>query len=137
MYTQQDTRKEVEHFKKILNEMADLKERKANDYGNSWKLGGLQGLLWQINSKVFRINNIIKRGVETRNEPLKDSFKDLANYAVMAVQLLEMGDIDDVFSTFGESDKIESIDDIKVKLTQARHEIEHTDTTMAERMANE
>lgn len=101
-YNEQDTKREVEEFKEIVAQMVALKEKKAGDYGNSWKVFGLTGVVYQIASKFIRIWNLHNSKKIPNNEALEDSFIDIANYAIMAVQLIRSGQKGDVFSGFGE-----------------------------------
>lgn len=100
-YDHPDTELEIRQFKKIADSLVELKARKANDYGNSWRVFGLMGIVYQIGSKFIRIWNITNRGIATRNEPLRDSFRDIAVYAIMAMQMLDDGFTGDAFTNFG------------------------------------
>jgi hypothetical protein len=51
--------------------------------------GALNGLRVRIYDKVSRINNLIDSGKEPENESLHDSFLDLANYAIIALMVLD------------------------------------------------
>lgn len=51
--------------------------------------GPLNGLRVRIFDKVSRINNLIDTGATPDNESLHDSFLDLANYAVIALMVLD------------------------------------------------
>lgn len=82
---------EKEQFIAIIESIKELRLRKSADYGNSWKIFGLMGVVYQIMSKSIRIWNLTKKGETTpTNESLRDSFIDMANYAIMAVQLIDM-----------------------------------------------
>ena len=76
----------------ISDELTSLLIKKHKDYGAtniSMSPGGpLNGLRVRIWDKVARINNLIDSGVEPENEPLEDSFKDLANYSLIALMVL-------------------------------------------------
>lgn len=78
---------------KYFGDSADLLLRKHRDYGPkniSLAPGGaVNGLRVRIWDKVARINNLIDKGVEPENESLKDSFQDLANYAIIAMIALD------------------------------------------------
>ena len=81
----------VIRFRKIVNEMADLYEKKNKNYGNSFgelfeKLGPISGLV-PLHNKLDRATNLVNGGVNNF-ESLEDTFKDLACYAVM--NLIEM-----------------------------------------------
>lgn len=78
-------------FRTIVNEMADLYEKKNSNYGDSFgqlfeELGPTAGLvpLW---NKLHRATSLIK-GNKNNFESLEDTFKDLACYAIM--NLIEM-----------------------------------------------
>lgn len=66
---------------------------KHKDYGPkniSQSPGGpLNGLRVRMHDKVARINHLIDTGAKPENESLKDSFVDLANYAIIALLVLD------------------------------------------------
>lgn len=51
--------------------------------------GALNGLRVRMHDKLSRINHLIDSGAEPQNESLKDSFLDLANYAIIAMLVLD------------------------------------------------
>ena len=51
--------------------------------------GPLNGLRVRMWDKMARINNLVDNGVKPENESLKDSFLDLANYAIIAMIVLD------------------------------------------------
>ena len=51
--------------------------------------GPLNGLRVRIHDKVARINNLIESQKVAQHESLEDSFKDLANYAIIALLVLK------------------------------------------------
>lgn len=67
--------------------------KKQKDYGPSNIAsapgGPLNGLRVRIYDKVSRINNLVDSGATPENESLKDSFLDLANYAIIALMVLD------------------------------------------------
>jgi hypothetical protein len=73
-------------------ELGDLLISKHKDYGPkniSQSPGGpLNGLRVRMHDKTARINNLIDKGLAAEHEPLEDSFKDLANYGVIALLVL-------------------------------------------------
>ena len=78
-------------FRSIVNDMADLYEKKNSNYGDSFgqlfeELGPTAGLvpLW---NKLHRATSLIK-GNKNNFESLEDTLKDLACYAIM--NLIEM-----------------------------------------------
>lgn len=81
----------VIRFREIVNDMADLYEKKNKNYGNSFgelfeKLGPISGLV-PLHNKLDRATNLVNGGVNNF-ESLEDTFKDLACYAIM--NLIEM-----------------------------------------------
>ena len=56
--------------------------------------GALNGLRVRIHDKVARINHLIDNDLSPEHESLRDSFRDLANYAVIALLVLD-GEWDD------------------------------------------
>ena len=97
-------------FRSIVNEMADLYEKKNSNYGDSFgqlfeELGPTAGLvpLW---NKLHRATSLIK-GSKNNFESLEDTFKDLACYAIM--NLIEME---------AQKDKeVDSLDELKKYIT--------------------
>jgi hypothetical protein len=75
----------------IAEELAALLIRKHHDYGpsniNGSPYGPIQGLVVRMWDKVARIVNLTKSGNEAKNEPLEDSFMDLANYAIIGLMV--------------------------------------------------
>lgn len=51
--------------------------------------GALNGLRVRIHDKTARINHLIDSGATPQNESLRDSFIDLANYALIALLVLD------------------------------------------------
>lgn len=74
-------------------ELSSILVSKQRDYGAgniaNAPGGPLNGLRVRIYDKVSRINNLIGTGAEPENESLHDSFLDLANYAVIALMVLD------------------------------------------------
>jgi len=74
------------------DELATLLLKKHKDYGPrniSMSPGGpLNGLRVRIWDKIARINNLLDSGANPENESLEDSFKDLANYSIIALMVL-------------------------------------------------
>lgn len=72
---------------------ADLLLRKHRDYGPkniSMSPGGaINGLRVRMHDKLARINHLIDSGATPENESLRDSFQDMANYATIAMMVLD------------------------------------------------
>lgn len=75
----------------IAEELAELLIRKHKDYGpsniNNSPYGAIPGLITRMWDKVARIINLTEKNKEADNEPLEDSFKDLANYAIIGLMV--------------------------------------------------
>jgi hypothetical protein len=82
---------------KIYKEAEVLLLSKHKDYGPkniSGSPGGpLNGLRVRMHDKLARINNLIDSGATPENESLRDSFIDMANYALIAMLVID-GDWD-------------------------------------------
>ena len=83
-------------FEKAVSETFDeLKElliKKHIDYGpkniSDSPGGPLNGLRVRMHDKLARINNLTDKGTAPQYESLEDSFKDLANYAIIGLLVL-------------------------------------------------
>ena len=75
-----------------LQELGDLLISKHRDYGpkniSQSPGGALNGLRVRMHDKTARINNLLDNGGSAQHEPLEDSFKDLANYGIIALLVL-------------------------------------------------
>lgn len=76
-----------------MKELGDLLLSKHRDYGpkniSDSPGGPLNGLRVRMHDKTARINNLIDNsGSKPFHEPLEDSFKDLANYGIIALLVL-------------------------------------------------
>jgi hypothetical protein len=74
------------------DELAELLLSKHKDYGpkniSDSPGGPLNGLRVRMHDKLARINNLIDNNKEPENESLEDSFKDMANYAIIGLLVL-------------------------------------------------
>lgn len=81
----------VELHQKLCNEIHDLYIRKNHDYGDSFHLlfqeEGFAACRIRLGDKLNRIKVLSKDGAEqlVADEKLRDTFMDLANYALMAI----------------------------------------------------
>jgi hypothetical protein len=82
----------VEDVETTLTELANLLISKHKDYGPkniSMSPGGpLNGLRVRMWDKLARINNLVDSGADPEHESLEDSFKDMANYAIIGLLVL-------------------------------------------------
>lgn len=79
-------------FKDILNKMYEVYEKKNADYGDSFSKTfeefGLTSAAVRLNDKMERFKKLIKQDAQVKDETIKDTLLDLANYAVLT--LVEM-----------------------------------------------
>jgi len=75
----------------IMDEIGNLLITKQSDYGpgnvNNAFGGPINGLLVRIGDKFERLKNLFASGKEPKHESIEDSFKDMANYAVIALMI--------------------------------------------------
>lgn len=76
-----------------FGECFELLLRKHNDYGPSNIAlapgGAVNGLRVRMHDKLARINHLVDSGKDPSNESLRDSFVDLANYAIIGLMALD------------------------------------------------
>lgn len=77
---------------KTFQELVDLLISKHKDYGPKNIAdapgGAINGLRVRMHDKLARINNLVDSGKNPEHESLEDSFKDMANYAVIGLLVL-------------------------------------------------
>lgn len=82
----------VSAFKEITEHMADTYERKNHDYGNSFDKSldefGLIAAVVRMEDKMNRIKSLIKKEAKVKDESIKDTLLDLANYSIMTYMWL-------------------------------------------------
>jgi len=75
-----------------FQELLDLLLSKHKDYGprniSDAPGGAINGLRVRMHDKLARINNLVDSGKEPEHESLEDSFKDMANYAIIGLLVL-------------------------------------------------
>lgn len=73
-------------------ELLDLLISKHKDYGPKNIAdapgGAVNGLRVRMHDKLARINNLVDSGKNPEHESLEDSFKDMANYAIIGLLVL-------------------------------------------------
>ena len=79
------------HVWEIMDEIGNLLITKQMDYGpgniNNAHGGPINGLLVRIGDKFERLKNLFKHDTTPKYESIEDSFKDMANYAVIALMI--------------------------------------------------
>ena len=83
----------IKAVEKKYDEAEKLLLRKHKDYGpkniSASPGGAINGLRVRIHDKLARINNLYDSGATPENESLRDSFIDMANYAIIALLVLD------------------------------------------------
>jgi hypothetical protein len=82
--------KRNEQFARVQQEGADTFARKNRDYADSFAKHGVLGVIIRISDKIDRYVNIERTKLSlVKDEAVRDTLMDLANYAHMAVLLLD------------------------------------------------
>lgn len=80
------------HINNTVKELTELLLSKHRDYGPkniSLAPGGaVNGLRVRMHDKLARINNLVDSKADPEHESLEDSFKDMANYAIIGLLVL-------------------------------------------------
>lgn len=78
---------------RTFDELVNLLISKHNDYGpkniSDSPGGPINGLRVRMHDKLARINNLIDKNKDPEHESLEDSFRDMANYSVIALMVLK------------------------------------------------
>lgn len=78
-------------IKQIALEIAELVISKQKDYGTGNILkspaGAEPGIVVRVGDKLNRLWNLLTTGQTPKNEPLEDSWKDVAGYALVALMV--------------------------------------------------
>lgn len=82
----------VQPFMDITTNMAKTYAAKNHDYGNSFeqlcdKFGIIASVV-RLGDKMNRIESLVTKKAEVKDESIKDTLLDLANYAIMTVMWL-------------------------------------------------
>lgn len=84
--------KELQQFMDITTGMAKTYANKNHDYGDSFEQSlyefGLIASIVRMGDKMNRIKSLSKKEAEVKDESIKDTLLDLANYAIMTVMWL-------------------------------------------------
>ncbi len=81
----------TEEFKKEITRCRDIYEKKAKDYGTSWRVLRLPSLTDQIFIKANRIRSIQESGENKVGDGYESEFVAMVNYAVIALIQQELG----------------------------------------------
>ena len=82
----------------ICKELTDLYTRKNHDYGDSFHVTyqkwGLPMAAIRLEDKLQRFETLIKAESQVKDESIRDTLIDLANYAIMTVMELDRKEIE-------------------------------------------
>lgn len=80
---------DIEQFVSITQNMAKTYTAKNHDYGNSFEQSldkfGLVASVVRLGDKINRIESLTKKEAQVKDESIKDTLLDMANYAIMTV----------------------------------------------------
>ncbi len=77
-----------EAFDQTLQEMLEIFIKKHKDYGKDNILDtGELGILFRINDKLCRIQNLTTKDKQPKNESIEENWRDIAVYAIIAIIL--------------------------------------------------
>ena len=83
-----DTNKD---FERQITLCREVFEKKARDYGTSWRVLRMPSLTDQIFIKANRIRTLEVKGVSMVGEGIKPEFMGIVNYGIIALIQLELG----------------------------------------------
>lgn len=82
----------VQSFMDITTDMAKTYAAKNHDYGNSFEQScnkfGIIASVVRLGDKMNRIESLVIKKAEVKDESIKDTLLDMANYAIMTVMWL-------------------------------------------------
>ncbi len=83
--------KEVEKFTEVLHRRLNIFAKKNSDYGSSFRIDGLVGIVLRLGDKLMRLKQTSKDGhvIQVKDEGLGELFLDMGNYCDMGLILLE------------------------------------------------
>jgi isopropylmalate/homocitrate/citramalate synthase len=90
MHTDQNLQK----YDRVVGELREIYARKNRDYGDSFNDSldefGIVAYAVRASDKMQRIKQLLASNKQhVKDEPIKDTIRDLANYSIMAIMWLE------------------------------------------------
>ena len=83
---------DADRFKKITETMLDVFKKKNHDYGNSFDQSldkfGLIASVVRLSDKMNRIESLINKEAQVKDESIRDTIMDMANYCIMTAMCL-------------------------------------------------
>lgn len=73
-------------FREVLGQITRLRREKKADYRDAHLLlAGIPGILYELESKVIRINQLENSKTKPKCESVEQSYLDLALYCILAI----------------------------------------------------
>ena len=86
-------KEDIDRFKEITDKMFDTYKAKNKDYGDSFRRlfeeCDMTYAYGHMAEKLERVKSLMKDEAKVKGEGMKDSLKDLANYAILTIMELE------------------------------------------------
>ena len=86
---EENSKASVNKFKNITEEMLHTYIRKNHDYGDSFNKSldkfGILASVVRMNDKMERIESLMSKEALVKDESIKDTLLDLANYSIMTI----------------------------------------------------
>jgi len=81
---------EVKKFKDVLSSRLKIFAKKNADYGSSFKVDGLVGIVLRLGDKLMRLKQTSSDGhtIRVKDEGLRELFLDISNYCDMGLMIL-------------------------------------------------
>lgn len=100
-YTEKQHQKKVNAFEDVTIALRKLYEAKNRDYndsfGTSFEKWGLPMSCIRLGDKLNRLESFAQgKDMQVKDESVKDTLRDLANYAIMTLIELELSESKDV-----------------------------------------
>ena len=95
MTTNYETRLQMA-LREVTDELCDLLQKKNANYGRNLPRHGLRGIIVRMGDKIQRLENLVFKSHGDRvGESIWDTMGDLAGYAIMAMALRRIDDLED------------------------------------------
>ena len=89
----------VQQFMDITTDMTKTYEAKNHDYGNSFDQSldkfGLIASIVRMGDKMNRLETLVIKKAQVKDESIKDTLLDLANYSIMTIMWLNKNSNDE------------------------------------------
>lgn len=88
----------IRKFKNVLIKRFQIFAKKNIDYGSSFDVDGIVGIVIREGDKLMRLKTISQKGhvVQVHDEGMRELFRDIANYCDIGLMLLGEGDAQEI-----------------------------------------